>query len=160
MAPKSTDDTRPGIDTSAPTADEIRTQLEKIVSSPDFKSAARLRDFLRFVVNEGLDGRADNLKAYTIGVEVFDRPEDFDPITDTIVRVNAGKLRRTLERYYLIQGKQDRILISIPKGRYVPLFQIREFEKVKDDVISDKMTREPLDTTKLPTIAVLRPSER
>lgn len=155
MAPKSTGDIRPGIDTSAPTTDEIRTQLEKIVSSPDFKSAARLRDFLRFVVNEGLDGRADNLKAYTIGVEVFDRPEDFDPITDTIVRVNAGKLRRTLERYYLIQGKQDRILISIPKGRYVPLFQIRELEKTKEDVLSDKMTREPLDTTKLPTIAVL-----
>ena len=154
MAPQSTGNTCPGIDTSTPTAAEIRTQLEKIVSNPDFKSAARLRDFLRFVVNEGLDGRADNLKAYSIGIEVFDRPEDFDPITDTIVRVNAGKLRRTLERYYLIQGKQDRILISIPKGRYVPLFQIREFDKAKGEVTSDKMTCEPPDTTKVPTIAV------
>jgi len=58
------------------------------------QKTTRLREFLRFVVNEGLEGRADNLKAYTIGIEVFDRPDNFDPITDTIVRVNAGKLRR------------------------------------------------------------------
>ncbi|MDX2502264.1 MAG: hypothetical protein QNL14_17415, partial [Deltaproteobacteria bacterium] len=65
-------------DTAAPSAAEIRTQLEKIVGSPDFQNASRLREFLRFVVNEGLDGRADNLKAYTIGIEVFDRPDNFD----------------------------------------------------------------------------------
>ena len=134
MVPRSTDNTRPEADTPAPTVAEIRTQLEKIVGSPDFQNASRLREFLRFVVNEGLDGRADNLKAYTIGIEVFDRPDNFDPITDTIVRVNAGKLRRALERYYLGPGRQDKILISIPKGRYIPVFQIQEFEQTRGDV--------------------------
>jgi adenylate cyclase len=155
MVPRSTDKTRPEADTPAPTVAEIRTQLEKIVGSPDFQNASRLREFLRFVVNEGLDGRADNLKAYTIGIEVFDRPDNFDPITDTIVRVNAGKLRRALERYYLGPGRQDKILISIPKGRYIPVFQIQEFEQTRGDVNSVQSACEPLDSTKQPTIAVL-----
>jgi adenylate cyclase len=129
--------------------------LEKIVGSPDLQNASRLREFLRFVVNEGLDGRADSLKAYTIGIEVFDRPDNFDPITDTIVRVNAGKLRRALERYYLGPGRQDKILISIPKGRYIPVFQIQEFEQTRGDVNSVQSACEPLDSTKQPTIAVL-----
>ena len=155
MVPRSTDNTRPEADTPAPTVAEIRTQLEKIVGSPDFQNASRLREFLRFVVNEGFDGRADNLKAYTIGIEVFDRPDNFDPITDTIVRVNAGKLRRALERYYLGPGRQDKILISIPKGRYIPVFQIQEFEQTRGDVNSVQSACDPLDSTKLPTIAVL-----
>lgn len=155
MVPRSTDNTRPEADTPAPNVAEIRTQLEKIVGSPDLQNASRLREFLRFVVNEGLDGRADNLKAYTIGIEVFDRPDNFDPITDTIVRVNAGKLRRALERYYLGPGRQDKILISIPKGRYIPVFQIQEFEQTRGDVNSVQSACEPLDSTKQPTIAVL-----
>jgi adenylate cyclase len=155
MVPRSTDNTRPEADTPAPNVAEIRTQLEKIVGSPDLQNASRLREFLRFVVNEGLDGRADSLKAYTIGIEVFDRPDNFDPITDTIVRVNAGKLRRALERYYLGPGRQDKILISIPKGRYIPVFQIQEFEQTRGDVNSVQSACEPLDSTKQPTIAVL-----
>ena len=155
MVPRSTDNTRPEADTPAPTVAEIRTQLEKIVGSPDFQNASRLREFLRFVVNEGLDGRADNLKAYTIGIEVFDRPDNFDPITDTIVRVNAGKLRRALERYYLGPGRQDKILISIPKGRYIPVFQIQEFKRTRGDVNSVQSACDLLDSTKLPTISVL-----
>ena len=122
---------------------------------PDFQKARRLREFLRFVVNEALDGRSDNLKAYTIGVEVFDRPEDFDSITDTIVRVNAGKLRRALERYYLGPGRQDKIHISIPKGRYVPVFQIREFEQARVEAHPVESACEPIDTGKYPIIAVL-----
>jgi len=155
MVPQSTDKTRPETDTPAPTATEIRTQLAKIVDSSSFQKATRLREFLRFVVNERLDGRADNLKAYTIGLEVFDRPDNFDPITDTIVRVNAGKLRHALERYYLGPGRQDKILISIPKGRYVPVFQTQEFEQARGENNPVESACEPLDSTKQPTIAVL-----
>ncbi len=109
MERRSSDTTKPETATLASSVAEISAQMEKIVGRPDFQKARRLREFLRFVVNEALDGRSDNLKAYTIGVEVFDRPEDFDPITDTIVRVNAGKLRRALERYYFGPGRQDKI---------------------------------------------------
>jgi len=129
--------------------------MAKISGSPGFQKATRLREFLRFVVNETLDGRADNLKAYTIGLEIFDRPENFDPVTDTIVRVNAGKLRRALERYYLGPGRQDKILISIPKGRYVPVFQIHEFEQTRNEIKSVESACELLDSSKPPTIAVL-----
>jgi adenylate cyclase len=155
MDRRATDKIQSRADTSAPSAGEIRTQLAKISGSPGFQKATRLREFLRFVVNERLDGRADNLKAYTIGLDVFDRPENFDPITDTIVRVNAGKLRRALERYYLGPGRQDKILISIPKGRYVPVFQIQEFEQTRGGVNPVEAVCEPLDSTKQPTIAVL-----
>ena len=155
MDRQATDKNKSRDDTAGSSAAEIRTQLAKISGSPGFQKATRLREFLRFVVNEKLDGRADNLKAYTIGLEVFDRPENFDPITDTIVRVSAGKLRRALERYYLGPGRQDKILISIPKGRYIPVFQIQEFEQTRGDIKPVESTCEPLDSTKQPTIAVL-----
>ncbi len=155
MARRATDNIQSRADRSAPSAAEIRTQLAKVAGSPSFEKATRLREFLRFVVNEKIDGRADNLKAYTIGLEVFDRPENFDPITDTIVRVNAGKLRRALERYYLGPGRQDKILISIPKGGYVPVFQIQVFEKTRGEVKQVGSDCELLDSTKQPIIAVL-----
>ncbi len=116
MERRATDKNKSRADSPAPSAAEIRTQLAKIAGSPGFQKATRLKEFLHFVVNEKIDGRTDNLKAYTIGLEVFDRPENFDPITDTIVRVNAGKLRRALERYYLGPGRQDKIRISIHKS--------------------------------------------
>jgi adenylate cyclase len=155
MDRRATDKIQSRADRSSPSAAEIRTQLAKISGSPGFQKATRLREFLRFVVNERLDGRADNLKAYTIGLEIFDRPENFDPITDTIVRVNAGKLRRALERYYLGPGRQDKILIAIPKGRYVPVFEIQEFEQTRGDIKPVESACEPLDSIKQPTIAVV-----
>ncbi len=155
MERRSSDTIRTQTTTLAPSAAEIRTQLAKIFDSSSFQNASRLREFLWFVVNENLHGRADDLKAYTIGLEVFDRPDNFDPITDTIVRVNAGKLRHALERYYLGPGRRDKILISIPKGRYVPVFQIQEFEQARGENNPVESAFEPLDSTKQPTIAVL-----
>jgi len=81
-----------------------------------------MRDFLRFVVEEKLGGRSHRLKGYTIAVEVFGRSEDFDATNDPIVRIQAGRLRRALERYYLVAGDRDPILIDIRKGGYVPQF--------------------------------------
>ena len=155
MERRSSDTTKSQTTTLAPSAAEISAQMEKIVGRPDFQRARRLREFLRFVVNERLDGRADSLKAYTIGLEVFERPDNFDPITDTIVRVNAGKLRRALERYYLGPGRQDKILISIPKGRYVPVFQNQDFDQTRGENNPVEPASESLDSTKIPTIAVL-----
>ena len=73
-----------------------------------------------------MDGRAERLKAYTIGVDVFERAEDFDPHTDTIVRVQAGKLRQRLDLYYAKEGREDPLRIHIPKGSYAPVFEIAE----------------------------------
>jgi len=105
--------------------DAIRAQFDRILASPEFHATDRMRDFLRFVVEEKLAGRSHRLKGYTIAVEVFGRGDDFDATHDPIVRIQAGRLRRALERYYLVAGVRDPVLIDIPKGRYVPRFVAR-----------------------------------
>ncbi|MDQ6437210.1 hypothetical protein RB623_24415 [Mesorhizobium sp. LHD-90] len=95
------------------------------MKSADFDATARGRRFLGHVVEETLSGRGGRIKAYSIAVEVFGRDASFDPQTDPIVRIEAGHLRRSLERYYLTAGRSDPILITIPKGAYVPTFSSR-----------------------------------
>jgi adenylate cyclase len=102
--------------------DAIRTQLNQILASREFHATDRIRDFLRFVVEETLAGRADQLKGYTVATQVFGRDKDFDAALDPIVRIQAGRLRRSLERYYLVAGESDPVFIDIPKGRYIPVF--------------------------------------
>lgn len=104
------------------TPEMVRDQLARMLASKDFQASKRLKAFLAFTVEETLAGRAGNIKAYNIAVGVFGRSEKFDPILDPIVRVEAGKLRSHLERYYLLhQG--DPLHISIPRGSYVPVFR-------------------------------------
>ena len=105
-----------------PTLEAIRAQLERIIQSDEFRASDKQRNFLCFVVDETLAGRASQLKGYTVAVAVYGRAETFDPQVDPIVRVEAGRLRRALERYYLKIGKNDPVRINIPKGGYVPTF--------------------------------------
>lgn len=106
-------------------AADCRAQLERILDSTDFDATERAHRFLRYVVDETLSGRGDRIKAYSIAVEVFGRDTSFDPQSDPIVRVEAGHLRRAIERYYLTAGAADPVLIAIPKGGYVPFFSRR-----------------------------------
>jgi adenylate cyclase len=108
------------------THDAIRAQLDRILSSPEFHATDKMRDFLRFVVEEKLAGRSHRLKGYTIATRVFGRDDDFDASHDPIVRIQAGRLRRAIERYYLVGGVRDPILVTIPKGRYIPQFATHE----------------------------------
>jgi tetratricopeptide (TPR) repeat protein len=105
--------------------DEVRAQLDRIITSPEFRVPERLRNFLRYVVETTLAGHAEQIKAYTIALEVFERDETFDAHADPVVRIEAGRLRRALERYYFIVGQLDPIQIEIPKGGYVPIFTRR-----------------------------------
>jgi tetratricopeptide (TPR) repeat protein len=100
-----------------------RRQLERILDSPDFDASRRSREFLRFIVEETLAGRGEPLTQSAIATAVFGRREDFDPIVDPIVRIQAGRLRRSLERYYLLSGRGDLLRIELPKGSYVPTFR-------------------------------------
>ncbi len=115
-------------DASSPSrpAEAIREALERILTNADFRASERNRRFLRYVVEETLAGRADRIKGYSIAVAVFDRDESFDPQVDPIVRIEAGRLRRSLDHYYLTGGQDDAIRIIIPKGTYVPTFTARE----------------------------------
>jgi adenylate cyclase len=108
-----------------PAADDVRAQLDILLASPDLDAPARARRFLRYVVEETLAGRADRIKGYAIGTEVFERSSDFDAQSDPVVRIEAGRLRRALERYYLSSGLSDPVIITIPKGAYVPHFAWR-----------------------------------
>ena len=98
----------------------VREQLERILKSGPFLHAPRRQRFLVYIVNETLAGRGDRLKGYTIAREVFDRPEDFDPAIDPVVRIEAGRLREKLREYYDTEGKDDPIRVDLPKGSYAP----------------------------------------
>jgi len=108
-----------------PTAEEIRRELTRMVDSVTFRGAPRLTRFLTFVVEATLAGKADGIKAYTIAVDALGRGSDFDPQTDAIVRVQAGRLRSALARYYAASGCDDPLAIDLPRGTYVPTFRRR-----------------------------------
>jgi tetratricopeptide (TPR) repeat protein len=103
-------------------AEEVRAELARILASPAFSHSPRLASFLRFVVESRLSGKADYIKSYTIGVEALGRSEGFDPHVDPIVRVEAGRLRKALARYYAGSGADRAVLIDLPRGSYVPVF--------------------------------------
>ena len=105
-------------------ADKIRQQLGKMLVDPVFSKSPILKRFLLFIVNEKLGGRSNCLKEYTIGLNILNKPKDFNPQKNGIVRIHAGRLRQVLAHYYNNQGSQDEIRISLPKGNYVPAFSV------------------------------------
>jgi TolB-like protein len=103
----------------------VREELGRVLKSGPFAQSQRRQRFLEYIVSETLAGRGDRLKGYTIGREVFDRPEEFDPNIDPIVRMEAARLRDRLREYYDGEGKNDRIRIELPKGSYTPQIELR-----------------------------------
>src|SRR5579859_2302098 len=100
--------------TSAP--EPVRTQLDRILSSAGFVRNERLSGFLRFVVQQQLDGKTGEIKESVVGVEVFGRTPGYDTRSDSIVRTEAAKLRTRLTEYYAAEGASDPVLIELPKG--------------------------------------------
>lgn len=125
-------------------AGAIRSQLEDILASEEFVKSERLRRFLRLTVEWTLAGRAGQLKEYVIGRDVFDRGSSYDPSADSIVRVEARRLRAKLRKYYETQDSAP-ILIEFPQGSYVPVFR-------KKSAVSPASPSEPFPAT---SIAVL-----
>ncbi len=114
---------RKGSAVQPPESDEVIEQLESILADSDFDASPRSRSFLRFIVEETLAGRQGGLTQDAIATRVFRRREDFDPTVDPIVRIQAGRLRRSLERYYLLAGAGDPVRIELPRGGYVPVLR-------------------------------------
>lgn len=105
-------------------ADEVSAQVDRIGRSEGFRKSERLRRFLQFTVDRTLRGDVWQLREHVIAREVFDRPADFDPRVESIVRVEAKRLRRKLTDYYTASGGNDSIVIEFRTGSYVP--EIRE----------------------------------
>ncbi|MBV9629793.1 MAG: adenylate cyclase, partial [Xanthobacteraceae bacterium] len=97
-----------------PSQHEVRAALERVITSPVFRSSPQLAAFLKFIVDSALTGHTEDIKGYTIAVKALGRGEDFNPKTDAIVRVEAGRLRRALATYYAEAGAHDPIGIEIP----------------------------------------------
>lgn len=108
-----------------PDAVDVRAQLERILASRGFVTAGRQSRLLRHIVERTLAGEADQLKEYSVGMEVFDRDDKYDPRVDSIVRVEAGRLRSRLEEYYNGDGAADEVRITLPRGAYVAQFSPR-----------------------------------
>src|SRR5215469_5731870 len=104
-------------------AGAVRHQVERILGSAGFVRNERMSRFLRFIVENHLEGRDQELKESVLGVQIFGRPPDYDPKRDAVVRTEAGRLRARLSEYYLGEGKDDALAIELPKGGYVPVFR-------------------------------------
>jgi adenylate cyclase len=105
-----------------PAEDDVRAQLERVLASEGFAGSGRLSRLLRYLVERTLAGEAEALKEYAVGSDVFDRGADYDPRLDSIVRVEARRLRAKLDEYYRGPGVNDPITIEVPRGSYVPVF--------------------------------------
>ena len=103
----------------------IREQLDRILNSGPFHQSQRRQRFLEYLVNETLAGRGERLKGYNVALEVFGRPETFDPTVDPLVRIEAARLREKLREYYGTDGQGDPIRIDLPKGTYTPQIEFR-----------------------------------
>jgi adenylate cyclase len=110
----------------------VRDQLARILASDVFSESPRMVRFLRFAVEEALDGNAAELKENVIGTQVFDRAAGYDPRIDPIVRVEARRLRTKLRAYYDRHGQNDPVILDFPKGRYVPVFRTRQEQGLEE----------------------------
>jgi hypothetical protein len=116
----------PGIgrETTVPAPADCQLQVQRILQSAAFRNALTLQQLLQFLTQRSFDGSIEPLKEYTIGIEAFGRSQDFDPRTDTIVRVQIHRLRQKLKEYYDSDGSKDPIVVEIPKGHYLPHFEL------------------------------------
>src|SRR5580693_2662949 len=104
------------------TAGRVREQLDMLIRDHAFRSSKRSVAFLSYVVEQTLNGSADQIKERTIGVEVFDREPSYDTNLDHIVRTAATELRKRLAIYYGEEKHKSELRISLTPGSYIPRF--------------------------------------
>lgn len=114
--------------------EEIAAALQRLLAWPDIARSGKLSKFLSYIVERKLRGEAQSIKAYSIAVDVFGRPADFDPQADPIVRVQARRLRALISQFYREDGAEEEIRISLPTGRYVPEFIRRGDEEPEGEM--------------------------
>ena len=103
-------------------AEDVSAELRRVLRSRDFPATERNRKFLGYIVEKELEGAAEQITSKDVAVRVFGRPAAFDASKDPIVRIEAGRLRRDLEFYYLKSGSRNPLRITVPKGGYRPVF--------------------------------------
>src|SRR6266446_3854459 len=104
------------------THEQAKAELNAVLNSGWFAHAPSLAQFLSYVCSKCLEGQANHIKEYNIAVEALGRPADFDQKRDSIVRVEAHRLRKRLRQYYEADGAGHALRIDIPSGQYAPRF--------------------------------------
>ncbi len=122
-------------------ASDIWLALRKVISSPNFRHSPKLQRFLCFLVEETLRGRAQQLREYVLGIEVFGRPASFDSRLDSLVRVEAHRLRAALNNYYKQDGQNDSLRIGMSPGSYIPCFTYHAAPKDDEVVAKDNASQ-------------------
>ncbi len=102
--------------------EEIALQEQKILNFSVFRNSPTLSKFLKFIISETVHEKCERIKEYSIAIHVLNRPANFNSHDDAVVRIHAGRLRRALDEYYFTEGKNDAIVIQVPKGCYIPQF--------------------------------------
>jgi hypothetical protein len=116
-----------------PAPEEIQKQLARIIHSKAFRHASALQRLLQYLITRAIEDPFGDIKEYTIGTEVFERGANYDPQSDTIVRVQVHRLRLKVKEYYESEGANDPIVIEIPKGHYIPSFEMRQVAAPKEN---------------------------
>jgi TolB-like protein/tetratricopeptide (TPR) repeat protein len=132
----------------------INQELEHILQSRKFNKSIILAEFLRFIVSETLHGHENQLKEWVIATEVLKRKPDFNPQYDAIVRIHGTRLRKALDIYYQKEGINSPLRITVPKGRYIPEFEIYQTSQTPDPRPKPKPQSVKLEKLK-PTIGIL-----
>src|SRR5579883_1651777 len=109
--------------TELPDSALVLAQLDRVLATPWFQHSKRYPAFLRYIVEQTLQGASDELKERTLGIAVFRRPPEYDTSADPVVRNTASEVRKRLEEYYSEAGHEQELRISLPPGGYVPEFR-------------------------------------
>jgi hypothetical protein len=106
-------------------AEPIQQQIERIVHSEQFRSSEVLRRLLTFLSEKAIAGEADNLKEYVVAIDGLGKSSSYDPQHNSAVRIQMGRLRQRLAEYYRTEGKNDPMVVDLPKGRFRLTFEQR-----------------------------------
>src|ERR1051325_3317081 len=115
-----------------PELDQYRLQIQRIISSKAFKTSEVHRNLLNYLADKSLAGEAQNLKEYTVGLDVFGKPASYDPRQESVVRMHVGRLRQKLAEYYRTEGAADPIIVDLPKAGIALTFEARPTPEPSD----------------------------
>lgn len=116
-------------------------QVQRILQSTVFRTSEVHRNLLQYLADKSLAGEADSLKEYTVGLDVFQKPESYDPRQESTVRMHVARLRQKLAEYYRTEGADDPIIVELPKGGFRVVFETREVAPAPDPVSADPPRR-------------------
>src|ERR1700704_1029240 len=119
-----------------PELDANQVQIQRLVQSKAFKTSEVHRNLLNYLAEKSLAGTAQNLKEYTVGLDVFGKPASYDPRQESVVRMHVGRLRQKLAEYYRTDGQDDPVIVDLPKGAFTLIFSSRPAAEVQPPVVA------------------------